>query len=319
MILCNRNSERLRTAFTYVLLLGGLLAATIPVVRARLLRGPESLAPLAVLLLAFLHQGKEGDDTKKSMLTKYGAVAAFTCVIAAFAAALSSSGLLLPWRDDVLALLWPAYAHSRMPLVVSLAENQPLSSSRALADLHALLFLSLVGASLAIRRRSDSDVFLLGFFAGSLLATIRVVRFMPLLAIAACLLSALGLVQLLEAHLPAAQAYVVSGRATSDSDKTTESERADGKGRKQKRGSGNSTTGSSSPMMQRLSTLLTGGVVVACGSFVAHGVRTAQADYVVPSIVLAAQQPDGSRFLIDDFRKAYAWMRNTTRECRSVP
>ena len=35
--------------------------------------------------------------------------------------------------------------------------------------------------------------------------------------------------------------------------------------------------------------------------------------YSSPSVVLASQNPDGSRNLLDDFREAYYWLRTNTR------
>ncbi len=58
-------------------------------------------------------------------------------------------------------------------------------------------------------------------------------------------------------------------------------------------------------------------VPMLCITFVLHSNWVASAMYSSPSIVLASTQPDGSKFIIDDFREVCLW--NSVSFARLIP
>jgi dolichyl-diphosphooligosaccharide--protein glycosyltransferase len=48
--------------------------------------------------------------------------------------------------------------------------------------------------------------------------------------------------------------------------------------------------------------------------FVIHCTWVTSTAYSSPSVVLASQNPDGSQAIIDDYREAYYWLRQNTKE-----
>ncbi len=55
-------------------------------------------------------------------------------------------------------------------------------------------------------------------------------------------------------------------------------------------------------------------LVGALVMFVYHCTHVTQSAYSSPSVVLASRNPDGSQHIIDDFREAYYWLRQNTKE-----
>jgi dolichyl-diphosphooligosaccharide--protein glycosyltransferase len=58
--------------------------------------------------------------------------------------------------------------------------------------------------------------------------------------------------------------------------------------------------------------VVTGSITVYLLLFVAHCTWVTSNAYSSPSVVLASRMPDGSQFIIDDYREAYYWLRQNT-------
>jgi dolichyl-diphosphooligosaccharide--protein glycosyltransferase len=55
-------------------------------------------------------------------------------------------------------------------------------------------------------------------------------------------------------------------------------------------------------------------LVASLVMFVHHSTFVTQSAYSSPSVVLASRNADGSQHIIDDFREAYYWLRQNTKE-----
>ena len=58
--------------------------------------------------------------------------------------------------------------------------------------------------------------------------------------------------------------------------------------------------------------IMTSSVVIYLLMFVAHCTWVTSNAYSSPSVVLASRLPDGSQYIIDDYREAYYWLRQNT-------
>jgi dolichyl-diphosphooligosaccharide--protein glycosyltransferase len=60
--------------------------------------------------------------------------------------------------------------------------------------------------------------------------------------------------------------------------------------------------------------IVTGSAIFMLLFFVLHCTWVTSTAYSSPSVVLASRNPDGSQHIIDDFREAYYWLRQNTKE-----
>lgn len=50
-------------------------------------------------------------------------------------------------------------------------------------------------------------------------------------------------------------------------------------------------------------------VIGTMQTFVFHSTMLASEAYSSPSIIMSGRKPDGNKYIIDDFREAYYWMK----------
>jgi dolichyl-diphosphooligosaccharide---protein glycosyltransferase len=55
-------------------------------------------------------------------------------------------------------------------------------------------------------------------------------------------------------------------------------------------------------------------VFFLCSTFVFHGTIIGAEVYSNPSVIIASKNQDGSRTLVDDFREAYKWLNENTKQ-----
>lgn len=209
--------------------------------------------------------------------------------------ALSVTGVIAPWSGRFYSLWDTGYAKVHIPIIASVSEHQPTAWPAFFFDLNFLIWLFPAGVYMCFRRLEDEHVFvviysvLASYFAGVM------VRLMLTLTPIVCVAAALVLSYILETFL------VISPQAAQAKLRDTSSE---------------SLRSARAPVVGITSyiskLIMTTSVVIYLLLFVAHCTWVTSNAYSSPSVVLASRLPDGSQYIIDDYREAYYWLRQNT-------
>lgn len=212
---------------------------------------------------------------------------------------LTVSGVIAPWSGRFYSLWDTAYAKVHIPIIASVSEHQPTAWPSFFFDLNMLIWLFPPGVYMCFQQLKDEHVFVIiyavlaSYFAGVM------VRLMLTLTPIVCVAAGLALSRLLDIYL------------NQDSPDSEDEDRATNDKSQQ-----NGLRASSKPFIGIYSNLSK--VVVSTSAtiyllfFVAHCTWVTSNAYSSPSVVLASKMPDGSQFIIDDYREAYYWLRQNT-------
>lgn len=216
----------------------------------------------------------------------------------AFAALLllTVSGVIAPWSGRFYSLWDTGYAKVHIPIIASVSEHQPTAWPAFFFDLNFLIWLFPAGVYLCFQKLKDEHVFvviygvLASYFAGVM------VRLMLTLTPIVCVAAALALSTILDN-------FLVMSTPTEEQIKAAAEES------KNLRPSETPVIGIYSYFSK---TVVTCSSVLYLLLFVAHCTWVTSNAYSSPSVVLASKMPDGSQFIIDDYREAYYWLRQNT-------
>ena len=206
-------------------------------------------------------------------------------------------------------------------------------------DLHFLIVLFPAGVYFCFSELRDEQVFVIiyavvaSYFAGVM------VRLMLTLTPVVCVSAAIALSNLLERYMDPVEP---EPRQETESSATKSSENADGthtatdsskakKAKKQTSGNDANIEEAFTWISDRLAAnsrkdrrrgvfgidtriLVIGNALFMMISFVMHCTWVTASAYSSPSVVLSSMNQDGSKHIIDDFREAYYWLRENTRE-----
>lgn len=344
-ILAGKYSPRLYVAYSTFYVLGTLLSMQVSFIGFQAAYSAEHMAAAATFGLVQARwlvdsvrrmYGPERRQEFQQLKQAAYVAAASLFVLCAFVGIVS--GYLAPFTGRFYALLDPTYARDNLPIIASVSEHQPTAWASFFFDLHILVILIPVGAWHCCKEPTQGRIFLLlygvtaAYFAGVM------VRLMLVLAPVACLLGAIAVTDTLWPFMgyihgmPAVKALLrgdspgsSGGGGVSSADGSMRAspargaERAGGKGNKPAR-----KLAAQEREEDRRSDYATFGVLVSLGAtmmmvmYATHAAWATVEAYSSPSIVLAAQQNDGSRLMFDDFREAYWWLRLNTPEDAKV-
>jgi dolichyl-diphosphooligosaccharide--protein glycosyltransferase len=212
---------------------------------------------------------------------------------------LSLSGVIAPWSGRFYSLWDTGYAKIHIPIIASVSEHQPTAWPAYFFDLNFLIWLFPAGVYMCFRTLRDEHVFIViyavlaSYFSGVM------VRLMLTLTPVVCVAAAMALSAVLDTYLlaesPSKEAVPTKGTGSSAS----EGLRA--------------TRGTVFGIQSTFSKIfMASGVAGYLLLFVAHCTWVTSNAYSSPSVVLASRMPDGSQFIIDDYREAYYWLRQNT-------
>lgn len=210
---------------------------------------------------------------------------------------LTVSGVIAPWSGRFYSLWDTGYAKIHIPIIASVSEHQPTAWPAFFFDLNLLIWLFPAGVYMCFRDLKDEHVFVIiyavlaSYFAGVM------VRLMLTLTPIVCVAAALALSTIIDT-------YVFASRGPSPQSKAQDETSAEGL-----RSTRNPVVGISSYISKAV---VTSSVVIYLLLFVAHCTWVTSNAYSSPSVVLASRMPDGSQFIIDDYREAYYWLRQNT-------
>jgi dolichyl-diphosphooligosaccharide---protein glycosyltransferase len=223
---------------------------------------------------------------------------------------LTVSGVIAPWTGRFYSLWDTGYAKIHIPIIASVSEHQPTAWPAFFFDLNLLIWLFPAGVYLCFLKLNDEQVFvvvyaiLASYFSGVM------VRLMLTLTPIVCVAAALAMSSLLDTYLT----------IKSPEDPTDAAVDPPGNGTASKKAA--KTEGGLRSLRQPLVGIYTTfskfSVVSALTAylliFVLHCTWVTSNAYSSPSVVLASRMPDGSQHIIDDYREAYQWLRQNTRE-----
>jgi len=223
-----------------------------------------------------------------------------------------------------------------IPIIASVSEHQPTAWPSFFMDLQFLVFLFPVGVVLCFRELRDEHVFVIIYaLVGTYFAGVMV-RLMLTLTPCVCVAAAVALSTVLDVYVdprmpdaPPARGSSVSTASASSSEVPSKKSKKDKTPATQP--TQKAPTEDLGPGLQVFTTILekdkspriagldTRFIVVSVAVFllvffVQHCTWVTSYAYSSPSVVLASRNPDGSQHIIDDFREAYYWLRQNTRE-----
>ena len=202
---------------------------------------------------------------------------------------LSLSGAIAPWSGRFYSLWDTNYAKIHIPIIASVSEHQPTAWPAFFFDLNFLIWLFPAGVYVCFRDLKDEHVFVViyavlsSYFAGVM------VRLMLTLTPIVCVAAALALSHIIDN-------YITISSTTPSSSQSKSNDRSPAAG----------------VYSFTSKAIMTSSVVLYLLLFVAHCTWVTSNAYSSPSVVLASRLPDGSQFLIDDYREAYYWLRQNT-------
>ncbi|CAI7600071.1 hypothetical protein N7527_002652 [Penicillium freii] len=301
VLLCmGRYSTRIYISYTTWYALGTLGSMQIPFVGFLPIRNSDHMSALGVFgliqLVAFAEfiraylPGKQFQKLLTSMvLLTFGL--GFGGLIL-----LSVSGVIAPWSGRFYSLWDTGYAKIHIPIIASVSEHQPTAWPAFFFDLNFLIWLFPAGVFMCFQKLKDEHVFvviysvLASYFAGVM------VRLMLTLTPIVCVAAALALSCILDNFLVASTPSTEPKAKPTTEDKSLRSTR-------------NPVVGIYSWFSK---SVVVASVTLYLLLFVAHCTWVTSNAYSSPSVVLASKLPDGSQFIIDDYREAYYWLRQNT-------
>uniref|UniRef100_A0A672NU90 Dolichyl-diphosphooligosaccharide--protein glycosyltransferase subunit STT3A n=1 Tax=Sinocyclocheilus grahami TaxID=75366 RepID=A0A672NU90_SINGR len=297
LMLTGRFSHRIYVAYCTVYCLGTILSMQISFVGFQPVQSSEHMAAFGVFGLCQIHAFV---DYLRSKLNTQQFEVLFKSVISLVGIILLSAGAVLmltgkisPWTGRFYSLLDPSYAKNNIPIIASVSEHQPTTWSSYYFDLQLLVFMFPVGLYYCFNNLSDATIFIIMYGVTSMYFSAVMVRLMLVLAPVMCILSGIGVSQVLTTYM-----------------KNLDVSRPDKKSKKQQ--------DSTYPIKNEVAS----GMILVMAFFLItytfHSTWVTSEAYSSPSIVLSARGGDGSRIIFDDFREAYYWLRHNTPEDAKV-
>ena len=214
-------------------------------------------------------------------------------------AVLSITGIIAPWSGRFYSLWDTGYAKIHIPIIASVSEHQPTAWPAFFFDLNMMIWLFPAGVYMCFYQLKDEHVFVIiyavlaSYFAGVM------VRLMLTLTPVVCVAAAMVLSHILDTFLKT---------GSPDAEKVAKA--AEEKAPKSSLRSARQNVVGIYSNVSKL--LMSTSLTVYLLLFVAHCTWVTSNAYSSPSVVLASRLPDGSQFIIDDYREAYYWLRQNT-------
>ncbi|KAK0389574.1 hypothetical protein NLU13_3149 [Sarocladium strictum] len=310
LICMGRYSTRLYVSYTTWYALGTIGSMQIPFVGFLPVKTSEHMPALGIFgfiqLIGFIQYVRSaitGKQFQTFLVTIL--VAAFGISLAGLVG-LTSMGYIAPWGGRFYSLWDTSYAKIHIPIIASVSEHQPTAWPAFFFDLNFLIWLFPAGVFLCFQELRDEHVFVVVYaLFGSYFAGVMV-RLMLTLTPIVCVAAAMAASQILDNFL-----FAKTPETTESGEEATE--------KPAKKSSNSSGLRSASlPFIgiYKISSkvAIVAAMVVYLVMFVTHCTWVTSNAYSSPSVVLASRMPDGSQHIIDDYREAYQWLRQNTKE-----
>lgn len=321
LMLMGRFSPRLYVSYTTWYALGTLASMQIPFVGFLPVKSSDHMAALGIFgliqLVGFAEYIRYQLPSKQFQTLLWASVFIVFGLAFGGLVLLTVSGTIAPWSGRFYSLWDTGYAKIHIPIIASVSEHQPTAWPAFFFDLNMLIWLFPAGVYMAFSELKDEQVFIViyavlaSYFAGVM------VRLMLTLTPIVCVAAAIVLSKILDTFLVSAQPSVPSDAQANGSAKGSA-------GTKDKSASivPEALRSTKAPLVGIYSylskSLITGTVTTYLLLFVLHCTWVTSNAYSSPSVVLASRLPDGSQHIIDDYREAYQWLRQNTKQDAKV-
>ncbi|RYO85763.1 hypothetical protein DL766_008550 [Monosporascus sp. MC13-8B] len=311
LVLMGRFSSRLYVAYVTWYALGTLASMQIPFVGFSPVRTSEHMPALGIFgflqIVAFLEYVRSAVPSRQFQTFLYLSLGVIFGVSLLGLVGLTAAGYIAPWSGRFYSLWDTGYAKIHIPIIASVSEHQPTAWPAFFFDLNMLIWLFPAGVYLCFQRLGDEHVFIIVYaLFGSYFAGVMV-RLMLTLTPVVCVAAAIAVSQVLDTYL------VVK---SPEPEEAKEDEPIDAVTKKAAKHSG--LRSASQPVVGIYSLtsklILAGFMTTYLLIFVQHCTWVTSNAYSSPSVVLASRMPDGSQHIIDDYREAYQWLRQNTKE-----
>ena len=329
LLLMGRYSSRLYVAYSSFYAIGTLASMQVPFVGFLPLLTSEHMSSLGVFgllqIVAFVTLVKGHLPAQQFKVLLRAALAISGLLGVGALLFMTKSGKIAPWTGRFYSLWDTGYARIHLPLVSSVSEHQPTAWPSFFFDLQMLIYLFPAGVYMCFRELRDEHVFVIiyavlaSYFAGVM------VRLMLTLTPIVCVAAAVAISSIFETYLDPVepereepQEVIAEGN---DTETLAAAMNATPLKKSKKAASPSSTPQRRSkakfvPGIYGLDTRLApvAAFTFLLCIFVLHCTWVTSTAYSSPSVVLASKNQDGSQNIIDDFREAYYWLRQNTKE-----
>lgn len=201
LLVMQRYTHRLYTAYCTFYVLGTVLAMQIPFVGFQPVYSSEHMAAFGVFGLlqvyVFVRWLRSVLEEKQfNQLLEVVLVTLATSVCLALVVS-TLTGYVAPWTGRFYSLFDPTFAKKNIPIIASVSEHQPTSWSSYFFDLHVMVFFMPAGLYYCCKSPNEGKIFLLCYGVTSVYFSGVMVRLMLVLAPVACFLSAIAVAELL--------------------------------------------------------------------------------------------------------------------------
>eukprot|EP01135_Chromosphaera_perkinsii_P001071 Nk52_evm21s158 gene=Nk52_evmTU21s158 len=311
LILMGRYNPRLYSSFTTFYILGTILSMQIPFVGFAPIRTSEHMAALGVFcllqLVAFSNnvQSLVSESQFKLLMKLSIAIVAGIGFLGLIVA--TRLGYVAPWTGRFYSLYDTGYAKIHIPIIASVSEHQPPTWNNFFFDLQVLVALFPAGLCLMFFNMTDVNVFITLYAVTSVYFAGVMIRLVLTLTPVVCVLAAVALNTILDTFLTGAHFFddvptVADESSSKDSKKSNNKQPRSRKLREMV------------VLPKEFAFMVMIGIFVILSLFTLHCTWVTSNAYSSPTIVLSTYNRDGSRYLIDDFREAYYWLRRNTDE-----
>ncbi|KAG9241749.1 glycosyltransferase family 66 protein [Calycina marina] len=310
LVCMGRFGPRVYVSYCTWYALGTLASMQIPFVGFLPIRSSEHMSALGVFgllqLVGFVEFVRSSIPSKQFATLLWAFVGIVVSAAFGGLVLLTVSGVIAPWTGRFYSLWDTGYAKIHIPIIASVSEHQPTAWPAFFFDLNLLIWLFPAGVYLCFLKLNDEQVFvvvysvLASYFSGVM------VRLMLTLTPIVCVSAALAMSSILDTFLTIASPENLGEVAGGEAPVSKKAEKRDG------------MRATREPLLG-IYTLLSKITVVGAMSvylivFVLHCTWVTSNAYSSPSVVLASRMPDGSQHIIDDYREAYQWLRQNTKE-----
>ncbi|RAL61539.1 hypothetical protein DID88_009578 [Monilinia fructigena] len=313
LVCMGRFSPRVYVSYCTWYALGTLASMQIPFVGFLPIRSSEHMSALGIFgllqLVGFVEFVRSGVPSKQFATLLRGFVLVVFAISFGGLVLLTVSGVIAPWTGRFYSLWDTGYAKIHIPIIASVSEHQPTAWPAYFFDLNLLIWLFPAGVYLCFLKLADEQVFvvvyaiLASYFSGVM------VRLMLTLTPIVCVAAALALSNILDTYLtfksPEEPTTITAPEGSSNSATKKAAKQEELRSMRQ-------------PLIGIYSGFSKISVVTAMTTylliFVLHCTWVTSNAYSSPSVVLASRMPDGSQHIIDDYREAYQWLRQNTKE-----
>ncbi|TGZ75321.1 hypothetical protein CRM22_000429 [Opisthorchis felineus] len=214
---------------------------------------------------------------------------------------------IAPWTGRFYSLLDPTYAKNHIPIIASVSEHQPTAWSCYYFDLQLLAVMFPVGLYYLFKKPTNEGIFIITYGITSLYFSGVMVRLILVLAPVMCIVGAIGISGILKS-------FIVNLEDSDSASQTkTIKHSSSGSGLTSTHKISKSLQDTSYPFKHEIATFMVFLVAVLLVLFSKHCIWATSNSYSHPSIVLETTGHHGERFILDDYRAAYYWLRQNTK------